>query len=72
MGGKVQGRRRLNARYKIDTQKETKNSIGNGEVKELICTTHGHDLRGRGNAGESGVQDRGGERGVKNGTTVIA
>ena len=24
-----------------------KKSIGNGEAKELICTTHGHELRGR-------------------------
>ena len=24
---------------------EVKNSIGNGEAKELICTTLGHDLR---------------------------
>ena len=23
-----------------------KNSIGNGEAKELTCTTHGHELRG--------------------------
>ena len=23
-------------------QEEVKNSIGNGEAKELICTTHGH------------------------------
>ena len=22
--------------------------MGNGEAKELICTTHGHDLRGKG------------------------
>ena len=22
--------------------------MGNGEAKELICTTHGHELRGRG------------------------
>ena len=22
------------------------NSIGNGEAKELICTTHGHEVRG--------------------------
>ena len=27
-----------------------KNGIGNRELKELICTTHGHELRGR-NAG---------------------
>ena len=24
-----------------------KNSIGNGEAKDLVCTTHGHELRGR-------------------------
>ena len=24
---------------------EVKNSIGNVEAKELICTTHGHELR---------------------------
>ena len=27
-------------------QGEGKNSVGNGEAKELICTTHGHELRG--------------------------
>ena len=27
-------------------QGEVKNSIGNGEAKELICLTHGHELRG--------------------------
>ena len=25
-------------------QGEGKNSIGNGEAKELVCTTHGHEL----------------------------
>ena len=39
-------------------QGEVKNSIGNGEAKELICMTHGHELR-RGNAGGRGVQGRG-------------
>ena len=43
--------------------------MGNGEAEELICTTHGHELRW-GNAGERGIQGR--ERGEKNGTTVIA
>ena len=28
-------------------QGKVKNSIGNVEVKELICMTHGHELRGR-------------------------
>ena len=31
---------------------EVKNSMGNGEAKELICMTHGHKLRW-GNAGAS-------------------
>ena len=29
-------------------QEEVKNSVGNGESKELICRTHGHKLRGAG------------------------
>ena len=46
-------------------QGEVKNSIGNGEAKELICTTHGHELRW-------GVQNVGGKgcaglRGIKGG-----
>ena len=43
-GGKVQGIRSINSRYKING--EVKNSIGNGEAKELICMTHGHELSG--------------------------
>ena len=42
--GKVQGIRSINGRYKID-RGEVKNSIGNGEAKEFICMTHGHELR---------------------------
>ena len=50
---------------------EVKNSIGNVEPKELICTTHGHEptvgnAGGRGGAGQRGIKGR------KNGTTVIA
>ena len=29
---------------------EVKNSVGNVEAKELLCTTHGHELKG-GDAG---------------------
>ena len=46
MGEKVQGISRVNGRYKIDG--EVKNNIGHGEAKELICTTHGRELRGVG------------------------
>ena len=42
-----------------------KNSIGNREAKELICITHGHELR-RGNSGVWGMQGRGGIKGRKN------
>ena len=36
-------------KYKlVDTNmhRDVKNSIGNGEAKELICMTHGHEPRG--------------------------
>ena len=39
--------------------------MGNGEAKELTCTTHGHEWGG----GDAGG---GGEMGEKNRTTVIA
>ena len=44
MGEKVQGIRSIIGRNKIERW-EVKNSIGNGEAKELICMTHGHELR---------------------------
>ena len=46
-GEKVQGIRSINVRYK-NRQGEVKNRIGNGEAKELICMTHGHELTGGG------------------------
>ena len=33
--------------------------MGNGEAKELICMTHGHELRGVGMQVERGMQGRG-------------
>ena len=39
----VQGSRSIIGRNK---QREFKNSIENGEVKELTCTTHGHEVKG--------------------------
>ena len=35
-------------------QGEGKNSIGNVEAKELICTTHEHELKGAGDVGRRG------------------
>ena len=44
--------------------------MGNGEAKELICTTHGHELR----SGNDGGRGHTGRRGIKgkNRTIVIA
>ena len=61
MGEKIQEIRSINGRYKIDG--EVENSIGNGEVKELVCMTHGHELRsgnagGRGGAGQRRIKGR--------------
>ena len=34
---------------------EVKNIIGNGEAKDLICMTHGHELRGWNAGGRGGA-----------------
>ena len=52
VGEKVQRIRSINGRHKIE-QGEVKNSMGNGETKEPICMTHGHELMW-GNAGGIG------------------
>ena len=39
-----------------------KNSMGNGEAKELICMTHGHELKG-GNAVGRQCAGQGGMKG---------
>ena len=62
MGKKVQGIRSINGSYKID-RGEVKNSIGNVEARELLCMTHGHELRwendgGKGCTGQRGIQRR--------------
>ena len=56
IAGKVQGIRSIIGRHKIDG--EVKKSIGNGEAKELICTTRGHELRGGGMLESGQVQGR--------------
>ena len=42
--GKVQGLRSTNWQVQ-NRQGEVKNSIENGEAKELKCKTHGHELK---------------------------
>ena len=68
-GGKSTGNKKHNWQVE-NRQGEVKNSIGNGEVKELICTTHGHELRGGGCGWEGSVDQR--EIKWKNGTPLIA
>ena len=36
-------------------QGEIKNNMGNGNAKELICMTHGHELRWRNDGGRGGI-----------------
>ena len=43
--------------------------MGNGEAKDLICTTHGHELRGRNARGNEGTGQRR-IKGQEKGTTV--
>ena len=61
-GGKGAGNKQH--KYSVQSREgEVKNSIGNVGAKELICTTHGHELKG-GNAGEKGCA---GWRAIKGG-----
>ena len=53
-------------------QGEVKYNTGNGEAKELICMSHGHELKSGGMLEGGGVQGGGGLRGEKNGTTKVA
>ena len=60
-GGKVQRISSIKDRWKIDG--EGKNTIGNVEAKELMCMTHGPELKW-GNVGGKGCA---GWRGIKGG-----
>ena len=59
MGVKGTGNRSIIGTHKID--REVKNSIGNGEAKELTCMTHGHELKG----GNAGGRECAGQREIK-------
>ena len=71
---KVQGIRSVSGRYrKRYRQGEVKNSMGNGEAKELICMTHEHELRGvEGMLVVGEYRAQGNKGGKQIGTTVIA
>ena len=48
--------------YEQNRKGDVKNSVGNGEVKELICMAHGHELRGwkaggKGDTGQRGAKE---------------
>ena len=52
--GKNAGKGRENKKHNWQLQNrqgEVKNSIGNGEAKELACMTHGHELSWGGEGG---------------------
>ena len=56
-GGKVTGTKK--PKWQVQSrQEEVKNSIGNGEAKELICMTHGHELGGGECWREEGTRQR--------------
>ena len=61
----VRGIGSISGRYKTDG--EVKNSMGNGEAKELVCTIHGHELEG----GECGWEGGTGWRGIKDGIAQL-
>ena len=46
-GGKGTGSKKHNW-WVQNRQWDVKNSIGNGEAKELVCMTHGHELKAGG------------------------
>ena len=71
MGEKVQGLRSIIGRYKRD-RADVKNSIGNGEAKEFICTSHRHELRRGTMLGWGGCREKGDKEEKNIGTTVIA
>ena len=65
-GGKVSGNKKHKWKGQ-NKQGEVKNSTGNGEAKELICMTRGHEQRGRGMPEGMGVLHEGEKGGEKMG-----
>ena len=62
VAGRMGGKGTENKKHKQQVQNrqgEVKNSMGNGEAKDLICTIHGHELRWRNAGGRGGARQRG-------------
>ena len=58
--GENGGKGTVNKKHKWLVQNRQADSMGNGEAKELLCTTHGHELRGWGEkcSWEGGAEER--------------
>ena len=72
--GKNGGNGTGNKKYKWQVenrQGEVKNSIGNGEAKDLICTTHGHELREQMLEGGMVVEEKKGRKNWDNCNSII-
>ena len=65
---KVKRIRSIIGRHKIDGEKSK--MVQETEFKELICTTHGHELRGGWNAGGLGGAGWRGDNGGKSGKLI--
>ena len=70
-GGKDTGTKKYNWQIQ-NRQGDVKNSIGNGEAKELTCMTHRHELREVGDCQREWAYWAEGCKGDKNWKTVIA
>ena len=68
-GGKGTGNKKHTWQVQ-NRQEEVRNSMGNRKAKELICTAHGHELRG-GMLGGGECRAEG-NKGEEKRTTVIA
>ena len=69
-GGEGTGKKQHNWQA-LNRWGEVKNGIRNRELKELICTTHGHELSG-GNAGGLGNAGWRGDKEGEIGKTLMA
>ena len=71
--GGIKGTENKKHKWQVQNrQGEVKNSMENVEAKELICMTHGHEVRWGDAGGMLGYREEGSKGKRENGTTVIA